>query len=154
MINIERCLEDYDKAVKDLEIESERDLLKIRDKYFQEKYKKEQEAFLKEQELRTKNKENELAVNQQRIDGQNDFNTLYGDFIFGSKGLKAMYEQSFIDLRTVYQEEYDTNMAKYIADEELLKTNLANKGITQATYDEQIIQLNDKRIASAEKNAD
>jgi hypothetical protein len=144
--------EEFDEAAKNLQIQTDRDLLDIRDKFFQKRYKQEQDAFLKEQELRTKNKENELAVNQQRIDGQNDFNTLYGDFIFGTKGLKAMYEKNFIDLRKVYQDEYDNDMARYTADEELLKTNLANKGITQATYDEQIIQLNDKRIASAEKN--
>ena len=145
-------LEEQGEIRKNLETKYDQDILDIKDKYFQEKYKKEQDAFLKEQELRTRNKENELAVNQQRIDGQNDFNTLYGDFIFGTKGLKAMYEKNFIDLRKVYQDEYDNDMARYTADEELLKTNLANKGITQATYDEQIIQLNDKRIASAEKN--
>lgn len=137
---------------KNLETKYDRDILDIKDKFFKEKYKKEQEAFLKEQELRVKNKENELAVNQQRIDGQNDFNTLYGDFIFGTKGLKAMYEKNFIDLREVYQQEYDNDVERFRQDEELLKEKLDNKGITQKTYDEQIIQLNEKRTASAEKN--
>ena len=145
-------LEEKGKIRLDIETKYDQDILDIKDKYFQEKYKREQEAFLKEQELRTKNKENELAVNQQRIDGQNDFNTLYGDFIFGTKGLKAMYEKNFIDLREVYQDEYDNDVERFRQDEELLKEKLDNKGITQKTYDEQIIQLNEKRTASAEKN--
>jgi len=143
---------EFDDAVKNLEIESERDLLNIRDKYYQKKFKKEQDAFLKEQELRTKNKETELAIDQQRIDDKTKFNDVFGDFFFGNKGLKAIYEKYSLDLRKVYQDEYDANMIRYAADEEQLKTNLTNKVITQTTYDEQIIQLNDKRTASAEKN--
>ena len=138
--------EEYLEAVKNLTLTYDRDILDIRDKFFQKKYKQEQDAFLKEQELRTKNKEQELAIDQQRIDDKTKFNEVYGDFFFGNKGLKAIYEKYFVDLRQVYQEEYDNDMARYTADEELLKTNLANKGITQATYDEQIIQLNDKTI--------
>jgi hypothetical protein len=149
---LKSSLEEQGKIRLDLETKYDQDILNIKDKFFQEKYKKEQDAFLKEQELRVKNKEQELAIDQQRIDDKTKFVDVFGDFFFGNKGLKAIWEQYSVDLRAAYQEEYDTNMAKYAADEEALTTNLANKGITQATYDEQIIQLNDKRVASAEKN--
>ena len=145
-------LEEQGKIRLDIETKYDQDILDIKDKFFKEKYKKEQEAFLKEQELRVKNKEQELATDQQRIDDKTKFVDVFGDFFFGNKGLKAIWEQYSVDLRKVYQDEYDNDIERFRLDEELLKTNLANKGITQATYDEQIIQLNDKRVASSERN--
>jgi hypothetical protein len=144
--------EEFDEASKNLQIKTDRDLLDIRDKFFQKRFKQEQDAFARQQELITKGAEIELAIDQQRIDDKTNFVDVYGDFFFGNKGLKAIWEKYSIDMRDVYQEEYDANMERYSADEEQLNTNLNNKVITQATYDEQLIQLNDKRTAAFEKN--
>lgn len=146
--------QEYLDAVKNLEIVFERDILAIRDKYFQKKFKQQQEAQLKENQLYTQGKELEAKVNQQRLDDGIKFNELYGDFIFGDKGLKAMLEKRFIDLRQVYNEEYNANEEQFRKDEEQLKVNLDNKKITQETYDTEVKNIADKRVQNAQTNTE
>jgi len=144
--------EEFDEAVKNLQIQTDRDLLNIRDKFFQKRFKQEQEAYEREKELRLKNVEQELATDQQRIDDKTKFNEVFGDFFFGNKGLKGIYEKYFVDIRKAYQEEYDNDVVRYNQEEEKLKANLGAKIITRETYENQIVDLNNRRTASAEKN--
>jgi DNA repair exonuclease SbcCD ATPase subunit len=146
--------QEYLDAVKNLEIVFERDILAIRDKYFQKKFKQQQEAQLRENQLYTQGKELETKVNQQRLDDGIKFNELYGDFIFGDKGLKAMMEKRFIDMREVYNQEYTANEEQFRKDEEQLKVNLEAKKITQDTYDAEVKNISDKRIQNATTNTE
>jgi hypothetical protein len=149
---LKSSLEEQDKIRKDLITKTEADELKIREQFFLKKYQQQQDYQLRENELYTRDAEVELAVNQQRLDDGIKYNELYSDYIFGNKGLKAMLEKRFVDLRQVYNDEYIANEEQFRRDEEALRLSLENKKLTQEQYDLQIDAINQKRRQNAETN--
>ena len=150
---IKASSEEKNKIKTNLEIKYEEDILKIRDTYFQKQFKQQQDRNLSENELFTQAKELETLYNQQRLDDGIEFEETYGDrFVFGTKNLRKMLEERFIDLRQVYNDEYTANEEQFRNDEEALKINLENKRITQETYDTEIYNLGLKRIQNAQTN--
>jgi len=147
-----RSKEEQDAILKQMEEATAMDLLKIRDGYYMKKFQKDEEAFLKEMELQTRVKEFELANGQTRLDQANDFNTLYGDYIFGNKGLKAQWEKYFVDLRQVYADEFVKTDERLVAEKEQLQKDFDEKKLTRESYEQQIIQINDRIIANRERN--
>jgi hypothetical protein len=116
------------------------------------KFQKDEEAFLKEVELQTRVKEFELQNNQVRLDQANDFNTIYGDNIFGNKGLKAQWEKYFVDLRQVYADEFVKTDERLVLEKEQLQRDFDAKKLTRESYEAQILAINDKLIANRERN--
>jgi|694.fasta_scaffold59630_4 hypothetical protein len=150
---IKASTEEKNSIKTNLEIKYEEDILKIRDTYFQKQFKQQQDFQLLENEIYTRGKEIETEFNQQRLDDGIEFEQTYGDnFIFGTKNLRKMLEERFIDLRQVYNDEYTANEEQFRNDEETLKINLQNKKITQETYDTEIYNLGLKRIQNAQTN--
>ena len=149
---LKSSLEEQDKIRKDLITKTEADELKIREQFFLKKSHQQQDYQLRENELYTRGSEVELAVNQQRLDDGIKYNELYSDYIFGNKGLKAMLEKRFVDLRQVYNDEYIANEEQFRRDEEALRLSLENKKLTQEQYDLQIDAINQKRRQNAETN--
>ena len=147
-----RSKEEQDKVLKEMEEATAMDLLKIRDGFYMKKFQKDEEAFLKEMELQTRVKEFELANGQVRLDQANDFNTLYGDYIFGNKGLKEQWKKYFVDLRQVYQDEYFYTDYRLAQEKEQLQKDFDEKKLTRESYEAQIIQINDRIIANRERN--
>lgn len=138
--------------LKELEEAAAMDLLKIRDAFYMKKFQKDEEAFLKEVELQTRVKEFELQNGQVRLDQANDFNTLYGDYIFGNKGLKSQWEKYFVDLRQVYADEFVRTDERLVLEKEQLQKDFDEKKITRESYEAQIIAINDRIIANRERN--
>ena len=147
-----RSKQEQDTILKQMEEATAMDLLKIRDGFYMKKFQKDEEAFLKEMELQTRVKEFELANGQTRLDQANDFNTLYGDYIFGNKGLKAQWEKYFVDLRQVYADEFVKTDERLVAEKEQLQKDFDEKKLTRESYEAQIIQINDRIIANRERN--
>ena len=138
--------------LREMEEAAAMDLLKIRDAFYMKKFQKDEEAFLKEVELQTRVKEFELQNGQTRIDQANDFNTIYGDYIFGNKGLKAQWEKYFVDLRQVYADEFVKTDERLVLEKEQLQKDFDEKKITRESYEAQVIAINDRIIANREKN--
>jgi hypothetical protein len=147
-----RSKQEQDAILKQMEEATAMDLLKIRDGFYMKKFQKDEEAFLKEMELQTRVKEFELANGQTRLDQANDFNTLYGDYIFGNKGLKEQWKKYFVDLRQVYQDEYFYTDYRLAQEKEQLQKDFDEKKLTRESYEQQIIQINDRIIANRERN--
>jgi len=147
-----RSKEEQTAILKQMEEAAAMDLLKIRDGYYVKKFQKDEEAFLKEMELQTRVKEFELANGQVRLDQANDFNTLYGDYIFGNKGLKAQWAKYFVDLRQVYADEFVKTDERLILEKEQLQKDFDEKKLTRESYEAQITQINDRIIANRERN--
>jgi hypothetical protein len=150
---IKASAEEKQEIRDNLEIKYQEDILKIRDTYFQKQFKQQQDRNLLENQLFTQAKEIELQYNQQRLDDGIEFEQTYGDrFVFGTKNLRKMLEERFIDLRQVYNDEYTANEEQFRQDEEALRINLENKKITKETYDTEIYNLDQKRIQNAQTN--
>jgi hypothetical protein len=147
-----RSKEEQTAILKNLEETASMDLLKIRDGFYMKKFQKDEEAFLKEVELQTRVKEFELQNNQVRLDQANDFNTIYGDNIFGNKGLKAQWEKYFVDLRQVYADEFVKTDERLVLEKEQLQRDFDAKKLTRESYEAQILAINDKLIANRERN--
>lgn len=144
--------EEQADILKQMEEATAIDILKIRDGFYMKKFQKDEEAFLKEMELQTRIKEFELKNGQTRIDQANDFNTIYGDYIFGNKGLKEQWKKYFVDLRQVYDEEYVNTDARLVKEKEQLQKDFDEKKLTRESYEAQIIAINDRIIANRERN--
>jgi hypothetical protein len=147
-----RSKEEQTALLKQMEEAAAMDLLKIRDGYYMKKFQKDEEAFLKEMELQTRVKEFELANGQTRLDQANDFNTLYGDYIFGNKGLKAQWEKYFVDLRQVYADEFVKTDERLVLEKEQLQKDFDEKKLTRESYEAQILAINDRIVANRERN--
>ena len=145
-------LEEQQEIRTDLETKADKDILKIREQFFLKKYQQQQDYQLRENEGYTRGAELELAVNQQRIDDATKFSELYGDTIFGNKGLKKMMEERFVDLRKAYNDEYTANEEQFRRDEEALKASLEAKRLTQEQFDMQMDALGQKRVQNAQTN--
>jgi len=145
-------IEEREEIRKNLEIKADEDILKIRETYFLKRFQQQQDFQLRENELISRGAEVELAVNQQRIDDATKFSELYGDSVFGNKGLKKMMEARFIDLRKAYNDEYTANEEQFRRDEEALRISLENKKLTQEQFDMQMDALGQKRRQNAENN--
>ena len=144
--------EEQDEVLKNLEETFQNDILKIKETFFLKRFQQQQDFQLRENELISRGAEVELAVNQQRIDDATKFDELYGDTIFGNKGLKKMMEQRFIDLRKAYNDEYTANEQQFRSDEEALRLSLEQKRLTQEQFDMQMDALGQKRRQNAETN--
>ena len=147
-----RSKEEQTAVLKNLEEAAAMDLLKIRDGFYMKKFQKDEEAFLKEVELQTRLKEFELQNGQTRLDQANDFNTLYGDFIFGSKGLKAQFQKYFVDLRQIYADEFVNTETRLEQEKEQLQRDFDEKKLTRESYESQVVAIDDKIIANRERN--
>lgn len=147
-----RSKEEQTAILKQMEEAAAMDILKIRDGFYMKKFQKDEEAFLKEMELQTRVKEFELANGQTRLDQANDFNTIYGDYIFGNKGLKEQWKKYFVDLREVYQDEYFYTDYRLAQEKEQLQKDFDEKKLTRESYEAQIIAINDRIIANRERN--
>lgn len=136
--------EEKAKIKLDIETQYQMDLLKIRDQFFQKQLQQERDNFQRQVEYATKLKEEELVIGQQRIDDKTKFNDVYGDFFFGNKGLKKMYEKYFVDIRKQYTEEYDANNIQFNKELQQLATALKDKKITQETYSTEVKNIEDR----------
>jgi hypothetical protein len=145
--------EEKNKILLDMETAYQMDLLKIRDSFYMKKFQKDAEARQKEIENQTKLHEGELATNQMRIDSVKEFNTIYGDYIFGNKGLKGIWEKYFVDLREVYNKDFQDTQTQLLLEKDTLKTAYDEKKITLESYETQIAQINDRIRANRETNS-
>jgi hypothetical protein len=136
--------EEKAKIKLNIETQYQMDLLKIRDQFFQKQLQQERENFQRQVEYATRLKEEELAIGQQRIEDKTKFNDVYGDFFFGNKGLKKMYEKYFVDIRGQYAKEYDANNLQFSKELGQLSFALANKKITQETYATEVKNIEDR----------
>jgi hypothetical protein len=136
--------EEKAKIKLDIETQYQMDLLKIRDQFFQKQLQQERDNFQRQVEYATKLKEEELVIGQQRIDDKTKFNDVYGDFFFGNKGLKKIYEKYFVDIRKQYTEEYDANNIQFNKELQQLATALKDKKITQETYSTEVKNIEDR----------
>lgn len=148
---LKKSKEEQDKVFKDLEIAAQQDILKIREEFFLKRFQQEQQQAIATIELLTKLKEQENSVNAIRLQQLGNFNAVYGDYFFGNKGLKALYAQYFVDLRQVYTDEFNANTALFDAEQAQLDQALANKSLSQEKYNEQIRELNEKRLQNSEE---
>jgi hypothetical protein len=147
-----RTKEEQMKVFKDMETQYAMDILKIKDSFYIKQFQLIQEAALREKELATSVKEQELDNNRIRLEQQNDFNTVYGDFIFGNKGLKAQWEKYFVDLREIYNNEYVATEEQLVKEKEQLQVDLDGKKITRESYAAQIKIIEDKLIQNRQQN--
>jgi hypothetical protein len=147
-----RTKEEQMKVFKDMETQYANDILKIKDSFYIKQFQLQQEAALREKEIATRVKEQELDNNKIRLEQQNDFNTVYGDYIFGNKGLKAQWQKYFVDLRDIYNNEYVATEEQLVKEKEQLQTDLDGKKITRESYAAQIKLIEDKLIQNREQN--
>jgi hypothetical protein len=136
--------EEKAKIKLDIETQYQMDLLKIRDQFFQKQLQQERDNFQRQIEYATRLKEEELVIGQQRIEDKTKFNDVFGDFFFGNKGLKKIYEKYFVDIRKQYTDEYDANNVQFNKEKEQLATALKEKKITQETYSTEVKNIEDR----------
>jgi hypothetical protein len=148
---VKKSEEEKAEVIKNLEIATQQDLLKIREEFFIKKYQLELDQATAFVDLQTKLKEQENNINNVRLQQLGDFTAVYGDYFFGNKGLKALYAMYFVDLRQAYTDEFNANNAIFDAEQGQLISALDNKIITQEKYDEKLRELNEKRLQNNEE---
>ena len=144
--------EDEKKEIfSQMETATQMEILKIREEFLIKKIEQFDREAIAVSKAGTLLAERERGVNAIRLQQQGDFNAVFGDRFFGNKGLLALYNQYFTDLRAVYQKEYDANVATYDAEQILLDQALADKKISQQKYDEEVAELGEKRLQNQEQ---